>query len=561
MYSPKSFSKSSPRFLARRALPLALTGVLLIGCSQDTVAPQNEISAEARVDAAARTTEILSAEQLSQRATAVEDLVGGFGVGIAGETAGLDMEIGTSINGLAPVAARISLGQSVSDATTRARQSQKQLAQIHDTRLAKMAAAAPGDLLYEETVTNPDGSQTHTRVFQDSPESVVRVLQETTWPQGKLLLRSISAEIFVDRGADLGSETDDRWLRFSNAIEFINGARLERLVDAREQGGLQDFQRVDVVSTWTPRPGHPRLLDSVTTLTVDLNELAVATDDRFVSVNRVTRMLGTAFDGGAPRVVESLTPESPIAEGEEPCGGEISRDVYFRSDRSLRRWTDRATWACSGGGSLSRSVTHANGGVDQVTITEGSDGIVYLDASNQDGTTVSGSYDDALHEFSLSVAHPEGSDPVRETLSGSTNEDETAWQLDAEVFYADGFIETGHLEGSEDSDGKHLSGNFSGRDESVSFQLDSSLDETRLEGHIENDQQQQIDFVIEQLPDGGSLVHFDASEPGLRVVGDLEIDADGCGEGTLEITEGDNQVTIDVSFCDGDLDDGELANF
>ncbi len=555
MRNLKHIIHGSDRLWKLSSLVAAAALVAAAGCSEDTVAPAGSVSDQAKVEASQRTTEVLSAQQLAQRATAVEDLVGGFDVGIAGDAAGVGMEIGAPIPGLSMAKAPVSFGDNLSSASRGLQRQRKRLAQVEIASMAK----APGDLLFEETVTNPDQSQTHTQVFEDSPASVVRVVQETTWPQGNLILTSITNEIFVDRGADLSSDLDDTWLSISNSLVFVNGSSLSRVVDARDLGGLQDNLRVDLVSTWIPRPGHPRLLDSVTTLTVDLGQLDLPADDRFVSVRRVTRMLGTAFDGGSPRVVESLIPESPIAEGEEPCGGEVSRDLRFRNDRAVRRWTDTASWACAGGGSLSRTVTYADASVDEVTITEGTDGIVHLNATNHDGTIVSGSYDEASHQFDVTVTHPTGSDPVRETLSGSTNANETSWQLDSQVEYADGFIERGHLEGLEDSTGEHLSGNFVGRDESVSFSLDSSPDESRLVGHVENSRQEIFDFEVERLPDGGSLVHFEAQEPGRVVVGDLEIDVDGCGTGTIEVTEGDEREVFDISFCDGEMDAGPLA--
>lgn len=544
-------SRTARRILAALSLTLL---VAVGGCSDDTTAPTSGPSPESEAAATDHAQQILEAEQLASRAAVVEDLVGGFAVGLADESAGLDMEIGGDLGLQARQAESLSAGHRVAAASRSLRSSQERLrAMASDGE--RLAKAAPGDLLYSETVTNPNGSVTRTEVYQDEPEAVVRVLVTTTWPDGNLLLVSTQEEIVVDRGADFGDESDDTWLSLSSRLDFTSGASLVREVDAREQGGLQDGVRVDLVSTWTPRPAHPRWVETVTTLTVDLGQLDDESDDRFVGVERVSRFTGTAFDGGAPRVVENLSPETPVAEGEEPCGGELSRDVYFRADRQLRQRTDRASWACEGGGSLSRRVVHADGSEDVLTLTEGSDGIVHLDATRRDGTSVSGSYDEAAHSFEVTTSYPTGHDPVQESLSGSTNADETAWQLDATSTWADGFVETAHLQGREDGEGKHLSGEYDGRDEAFAFSLDSNLEETLLVGHLENDQEQVLDFELEELPDGSHLVDFVATEPGLRVVGHLEIDPLGCGEGTLEITEDGATATIELSFCDAEIEE------
>jgi hypothetical protein len=179
---------------------------------------------------------------------------------------------------------------------------------------------------------------------------------------------------------------------------------------------------------------------------------------------------------------------------------------------------------------------------------------VHLSATERGGTIINGSFDAAQHSFEFTTVYPQGSDPVQRAVQGSTNATETAWQLEEQVTYQDAFIERNELSGTESADGRTLSGSHAGRDETVEFELQSNLDETLLEGFVQNDRDQRIDFELEQFADGGSLVDFVATEPGLRIEGHLEVGADGCGQGTLEITENDTTVTIEVTFCDQELD-------
>jgi hypothetical protein len=530
--------------------------VLAAGCSDDlTSPPEAEVSPEARAVAVERTGEVLASSELTRTAALVEDLTGGFAVGLADEAVGLDMELGEEFSIPAGSAA------SLSASATIARAGQTRQHVLYDFTHEPSAHRAPGDLIVRFTENNLDGSVSEISIFEGDRPTVVRIVRVTTWPQGNLLLASIEDEIVVDLGSDRDSEADDTWLSLRSAVRFNGGAILAREVDLRDQGGFVDGVRASIVSTYTPRPDHPRLIDVVSTLVVDLHQIDDEGDDRFVSVDRTTRLSGVAHDGGSPRVVESVEFEEPVAEGEEPCGGTLRRDIRFRRDRALRSWTDTASFACAGGGSLGREIVYADGSVDALRLTEDLDGVVHLDAEARDGSTTVGSFDESSHRFEFTTAWPQGFDPVERSVQGSTNADETAWQLDEQVTYADGFVEENHLEGSEDDQGSRLAGTHAGRDETVDFELASNLEETRLSGWIENDRDQRIEFEVEELADGSMLLDFLATEPGVRVEGHLEVGPDGCGDGTLTITENGNTVTIEVSFCDGELenDDAILA--
>jgi hypothetical protein len=547
-----------------RQTTLALTTTLLLaaltGCSNELTDPQsNDVSQEARATAIDRTSEVLVSTELTRAASTVEDLTGGFAVGLAEEAAGLDMELGEEFTLPASSAAQLNAGATIGRAIETRQHATRELEFMDEL----FARRAPGDLIVRFTETNLDGSVSQISIYEGATENVVRIERLTTWPQGNLLLTAIEDKILVDLGADRESEADDVWLYLHSELRFNGGASLAREIDLRDQGGLVDDARASIVSTYRPRPDHPRLVDIVCTLVIDLHSIADESDDRFLSVDRITRFSGVAHDGGSPRVDESIEFEQPVAEGEDPCGGTLRRDIRFREDRALRSWTDTASWACEGGGSLSREVVYADGSLDALTLTEDAQGIVRLNATRRDGTTAVGEFNEAAHTFEFATSYPEGSDPIRRAVQGSTNENETAWQLDEQVSFSDGFVERNHLAATEDANGRTLSGTHQGRDESVEFQLQSNLDETMLSGYVQNDQDQRIEFSIEQLADGSALLDFVATEPGLRVEGHLELDPSGCGNGTLTITENDATVTIEVSFCDGDLENDEaiLAGF
>ncbi len=536
--------KINPKNMRR----LAATALLLAaGCSNDTTTPTGTVSAESENAAmdqgkiALQTTRALNNEQL------VEDLTGGFEQGLAGEAAGIEMEFGSELPDLNLGVAEYTLG-------ARLAQSRRS----HPARAARAPQIAGkdfGDLLYQDTEENFDGSITVISVYQDAPESVVRVEAVSTWPQGNLLLTSSTDEVVIDRGADYESEADDIWFSFRSKLEFTWGAELERVLDARAQGGFQDNLQVPVVSTFKPRANHPRLLDQVTTLVVDLQLLEVDNDELFVSVDRITRFKGQAHDGGQPRVVESLEPSSPVAEGEEPCGGSASRAVSFDSKSPLVDWTDQIDWACDDTGTVSRTVNYSDDTTDSLSLSRAANGIVTLQAADRDGSTATGSFDEAAGTFTVSKQCPAGSDPVGATISGQSNADGTQWSLDEEIEYADGFMERNHLEGSETADRRELSGYTVNRDGRTDFSLASNLEETVFEGMVSNDQGESLEFRVETLADGGYLLDFVAEDATARVEGHFAVDAAGCGEGTLIIDEGENHAEIKVTFCENEMQD------
>ena len=97
---------------------LALTSLLMIaaltGCSNELTDPQSgDVSSEARAVAVERTSEVLVSSELTRTASMVEDLTGGFAVGLADEAAGLDMELGEEFSLPSNSSAQLSIGASI----------------------------------------------------------------------------------------------------------------------------------------------------------------------------------------------------------------------------------------------------------------------------------------------------------------------------------------------------------------------------------------------------------------------------------------------------------------
>jgi hypothetical protein len=540
-----------PRGLVPAALTLAL---LASGCSDDASRP-GAVSAGSQDAALARAQQALKADELLATEQLVNDLTGGFAKGIAGQSAGLATELGGALPTQADAQGAASLGARLASASAQTQQACSQVAQLQ-VAAAKDAAPArdpqPGDLLYHAISHNLDGSISEISVYQDAPAPVVRIELVTTWPATHPLLRSAQETVALDRGADLPSSADDVWLSYRGELTFAGGQRLIRAVDERNSGGLRSGDRVSVVSTWLPRPGHPRLIDVVTTLEVDVHELADPSDDRFVRADRLTRFTGTAHGGGSPRVEESLVPSSPVAEGQTPCGGHLSRHIVFAQESALQSWLDTADWTCGGGGELSRRIEYADATVAALTLQESSPGVYDLSATERDGTTTSGSFDRGAGTFSLDTRYAQGQDPVRRQIGGRTLAEGSGFELDSNVTWADAFVEHDHLMVQPDAGGRLLTGTHDGRDGHVAVSLRTNADDTDLLGHVENDRGAVLDFHVEVLADGGRLLDFTAVDALRTVRGHLEVDAAGCGHGTLEITEGGNRAEIDVDFCHGE---------
>jgi hypothetical protein len=298
------------------------------------------------------------------------------------------------------------------------------------------------------------------------------------------------------------------------------------------------------------------LLDVVSTLVVDVHQLELPGDDRFVRADRVIRFTGIAHDAASPRVVEALVLEQPVAEGETPCGGEASRTIHFEATSALERLQDRAQWSCAGGGLLARAVQYADGTEASLTLRELADGVYTLEALERDGARTTGSFDEHTGEFSVETVGAAGSDPRLRRIEGRVLPSDAGWELDETITYADSFVERNHLELTVDARGRQLTGSHQGRDGSWTLDLQVNADQTHMSGRIENALGESLAFEVELLADGGRIVDFTAQDAVRTVVGHLEVDAHGCGTGWLIVTEGDNRAQIDVTFCDGVLAEG-----
>jgi hypothetical protein len=533
----------------RLALALAASSLLMAaGCSQEPAGIGNEPSEAAREVALEKAAEALQVDHAMDAAQFVEDLTGGVTVGMADEAAGLDMELGAELPNLDSVAP-YTMGSRLAMA---ARTSRRDDLRFH---MQKAGDPQPGDVLYEETRTNLDGSVSTLRVIQDAPLSVVKVEEITDWPNGHLLLDETRDEIVVDRGADLNNEVDDVLFSLLSELRFNSGASLTRSIDERADGGIQTDSRVDVLSNFRARPNHPRLIEIATSFVVDVHQLDGESDDRFVSAERLTRFRGNAHVGGSPRVVEALAPSSPVAEGEEACGGSASRYIAFAPWSRLVDWNDQASLSCDGSGMLSRAINYADGTSADATIRESAEGIVTLELNDREGIHTTGSFDENAGTFAVQTQFPSGYDPVLRSIDGQSNADGTDWSLNEQIEYADAFVERNHLEGRETASSKELAGSHAGRDETVEFELSSNLDETQYQGWIRNDRDESLEFAVEILSDLSRIVDFEAQNATTRVVGHLVIDVDGCGTGTIHVYEAGNHASIEVEFCDEQLSD------
>lgn len=542
-----------PRALAAVA---AIAVAALAGCSDDPATPGARVSEEGHAAALDRAAQALQADRALATVQTVDQLTSGFAEGLAGESAGLATELGSALQADAQAATALSLGARLAASRVDAGAATAHLAELQRAqRLANVVASdpQPGDLLARWTRPNLDGSITELSVYQDAPASVVRIELVTDWPNTHLLLRRAQERVLLDRGADWIGGADDLWLSYAGELTFAEGQRLRREIDERASGGLQDGDRVSVLSSFFPRPGHPRLVDITSTLVVDVHELQLPGDDRFVRADRVTRFAGTAHDTGSPRVIEALVLEQPVAEGQTPCGGDAARTIHFEASSVLVRLHDQAQWSCAGGGLLAREVRYSDGTDASLTLRELTDGVYTVEAFERDGAHTTGSFDEGTGEFQVETVGAAGSDPRRRAIEGRVLPNDTGWELDETITFADSFVERNHLELAIDAQGKQLSGSHQGRDGAWTLQLQVNSDETRSSGRIENSLGDFLQFDAELLADGGRIVDFTAHDAVRTIEGHLEVDAHGCGTGTLIVTEGANRAQIEVTFCDGTL--------
>ncbi len=368
-----------------------------------------------------------------------------------------------------------------------------------------------------------------------------------------------SSELRLDLG-DFRVEGDESIYGVTAIVHWRSDAEHVATLEAVAGGVIEPETDVRAVGAFTARPDNAWLESTADTLLVRMGDLEVEDDDLLYQISRGAIFDGTAADGGSPRSYVRMTPDEPVAPGEEPCGGEAVQDVHYPDTWWLSHLYRSADIECDGSGTLTLIMDFANGDTYTRTITWDGQGGATVDEIRTDGTVVAGSFDESTGAYSLVTTYPAGHDPVSRDRHGTVlNGSVEAWEI---VTWQDGHDDTTYFTATETAEQTTASGYRIDGDLREDFELVHEADGSASGSWTRNDGASGS-FELEMLEGGGSHLVFSASDPAAEgspsVEGEIWYAPDGSGTGTVTFTQYGNSVTYTVTFGPdgvGTLDDG-----
>ncbi len=354
----------------------------------------------------------------------------------------------------------------------------------------------------------------------------------------------------------LDVENDEVIWMLASTQNWINGAITAISAAEETEGeadGIRDNDSVRVTATFTAAPTNDRLQQVVSTIVANLVLLDNEEDDLFASVSRTVTFDGQTDAGGTPTATESYMPAEPVLQGEEPCSGTFSRTANFPAGWEAQSLQQTVTHDCNAGGTASMDVTFSDGTDFERDITWDGAGVATLDEMRRDGTVVAGTFDENDNSFDVTTTFPAGSDPTQVAQSGMSNDDTGERSYTIEATYADQTTRTLTVATNENSDGTStVSGSEVTEDGTSTFTMTWNPATATLSGAASGPNDETLDYLLVWQEDGSGLWDFTYMDPNddLTVVGDMVVNPDGSGCGTLRV-ERNNLATITPVCFDG----------
>ncbi|HRX51384.1 MAG TPA: hypothetical protein P5571_08490 [Candidatus Krumholzibacteria bacterium] len=396
------------------------------------------------------------------------------------------------------------------------------------------------------------------------PDTPVRAFQRVDDPSFHVLQEWVEAEMVLLPG-DLDTDGDESVASMAVTVHWRSGAEQSLTLAPVADQYIGDSTDVRAVGLFTARPDNAWLESRADTLVVRLGDLDDEADDLLYSASRAAVFDGTASDGGHPRSWVRLTPDAPIAPGEEPCGGEAIEDVYYPAQWWIVHLTRTADLECDGSGVLTAMFEFRDGTSASRTVTWDGEGGATVQETRPDGTVVDGEFDESTGAFSVLTTFPTGHDPVSRHRHGTATEATvTAWD---ETEWLDEHLDRTYLTATT-ADGVTIA---SGYREDGAVREDFTLSHSEngdAAGEWERNDGATGEFALEMLEGGGSHLTFSAADPNAdgspSLSGEIWYAPDGSGTGTITYTQNGVTVTFPVTIDPdgtGSIDDGEGGTF
>ena len=380
------------------------------------------------------------------------------------------------------------------------------------------------------------------------PGVVVRAYQRVDDPSFNILQAWHSSEIRLDPG-DFQTDGDETFHGITATVHWHSDAEHTATLAAVDGSAIEPDSDVRAVGSFIARPDNDWLETSADTLLVRMGDLDDESDDLLFQISRASVFDGVAADGGSPRSYVRMTPDEPVAPGDEPCGGVAVQDIHYPEAWWLSHINRSADIDCDGSGTLTVLMDFRDGTSYTRTITWDGLGGATVDETRADGTVVVGSFNETTGAYSLVTTFPTGHDPVSRDRHGTAVEGSVeAWEI---VTWQDAHADSTYFTAVESGDETTASGYRVNGDDREDFTLTHDAD-GNVSGTWERNDGSSGEFEIEMLEGGGSHLTFAASDPAAdgspSITGEVWYAPDGSGTGTVTFTQYGNSVTYTVTF-------------
>jgi hypothetical protein len=369
-----------------------------------------------------------------------------------------------------------------------------------------------------------------------------------------------SAVFTLDLG-EFRSEGDEILYSVEATVHWRSDAEHYALLEVPGGGPIETDSIVEAKGRFTAAPTNQWLEAICDTLDVQVGDLDDESDDLLYEVSRKSTFDGVAVDGGSPRHYVHYLPDEPVAPGEEPCGGEAQQEIWYPQTWWLVHLLRELDIECDGSGSLHVLMEMRDDTSYERWITWDGAGGATLTEERQDGTRVTGSWNEKTGEYSLQTSYPDGHDPVARDQHGLVRDDFVeAWDI---YTWQDAHPDSTYFTRQGDDTSFTAEGYKIRGDLREDFTLTYQEGE-RLAGSWTRNDGAHGEFTIEEIEGGGQHLIFsatDPTEPGEPVVsGEIWFAPDGSGHGTITITQYGVTVNYEITFGPdgtGQLRDGE----
>ncbi len=380
------------------------------------------------------------------------------------------------------------------------------------------------------------------------PGVQVRAFHRVDDPSFHILQAWNEAEILLDPG-EFGVENDEIFHQLSATVHWRNEAESIFTVVPVEDEAIEPDTDVLLTGTFTASPENTWLDSTADTLLVRLGDLDDENDDLLFEITRTQVFDALAADGGHARSFVRMIPAEPISPGDEPCGGTAQQNVHYPANWWLLHLTRDVDINCDGSGSLTLTMEFLDGSSYTRTIIWDGQGAATITENRADGTTVTGSYDEATGDYSLMTVYPDGHDPVSRDRHGTSFEGSTeSWEI---VVWQDGHDDQTYFSMVETEIQTTITGYRIQGEVRDDFNLISNS-EGDMSGNWSRNDGAEGQFLVAMLEGGGYSLTFSASDPGAdgspSMTGKIEYAPDGSGTGSVTLTQYGNSVTYVVTF-------------